>query len=233
MLESLFKGLNLFWRTSTTDYFCKLFVLVEYKGEAVKNCITSRFLLLLTEFSGMLFCKSWIPQNPHSKKVKLLDNTAYIRPGEIILNISWAQSRLTIGNDIYSRYINSNNLNRTLLSFSLLFFKKRLFFAVEFAKSRAMRVIRAIVVYVPTCPRPKSVPTSHFYVPTCQRANERANVPKTCQFFNKACQRAKTYQYFNLACQRAKRRAIFSTSLAKRCANFSIIFQKNYVFLYA
>ena len=53
----------------------------------------------------------------------------------------------------------------------------------EFAKSPAVRAIRASVVYVPTCPR--------------------ANVPKACQLLI-------------FTCQRAKRRAIFSTSLAKR-----------------
>ena len=45
---------------------------------------------------------------------------------------------------------------------------------------------------VPTCQHVKSEPTSHFYVPTCQ----------------KMCQR------FNLAFQRTKRRANFSTSRA-------------------
>ena len=78
------------------------------------------------------------------------------------------------------------------------------------------------VPYVPvwsTCP--------FVHVPTCQksadfsflRANKRANVPKACQ-------------PFNLACQRAKRRAIFSTSPAKRRANFLIIFQNNCIFSY-
>ena len=38
----------------------------------------------------------------------------------------------------------------------------------EFAKSRAISAIRASVVYLPTCQRAKSVPSSHFYVPTCQ-----------------------------------------------------------------
>ena len=87
----------------------------------------------------------------------------------------------------------------------------------EFAKSRAMRAIRA-----------KVSNACQLLIFTCQRAN----VAKAWQFFNLACQRAKACQYFNLACQRAKRRAIFSTWLAKRCANFSTIFQKNYVFLY-
>ena len=36
-----------------------------------------------------------------------------------------------------------------------------------------MRVMRASVVFVPTCLLAKSVPTSHFYVPTFQK---RANV---------------------------------------------------------
>ena len=45
--------------------------------------------------------------------------------------------------------------------------------------------------HVPTCKRAKSVPISHFYVPTCQSANKRANVPKSYQLFNLACQHAK------------------------------------------
>ena len=60
----------------------------------------------------------------------------------------------------------------------------------EFAKSRAMRAIRASAVYVPTCQRAKSVPTSHFYlpinVPTWQRranfSTWRANVPRCVNF---------------------------------------------------
>ena len=66
--------------------------------------------------------------------------------------------------------------------------------------------------------------------------NKRANVARACYFFNLACQRAKgvpkTCQIFNLACQPAKRHDIFSTSSAERRANFSTIFQKNFVFLF-
>ena len=58
----------------------------------------------------------------------------------------------------------------------------------EFAKSCAMR---ARVFYVLTCKRAKSVPTSHFYVPTCQYTCKRANLPRASEFFNLACQRAK------------------------------------------
>ena len=66
----------------------------------------------------------------------------------------------------------------------------------EFAKSRAMRTCvttwsacqRACVPAWFTCQRVKSVPSSHFYVPTCHKAR----------------------QCFNLAYQRAKRRATFS-----------------------
>ena len=73
---------------------------------------------------------------------------------------------------------------------------------MEFANWRAMRAIHAGVVYAPTCQK---------------RANfsflrERVNVPinePTCQ---KACH-------------------FFSISSAKRCAKFSTIFQKNYIFL--
>ena len=48
---------------------------------------------------------------------------------------------------------------------------------------------RGLRVNVPAYQRAKGEPTSHFYVPTCQ----------------------KTYQCFNLACQHAKRCANFST----------------------
>ena len=44
---------------------------------------------------------------------------------------------------------------------------------MEFAKSRAMG---ASVVCLPTCQRAKSVPTFHFYVPTCP-CQRRANFP--------------------------------------------------------
>ena len=64
----------------------------------------------------------------------------------------------------------------------------------EFAKSRAMRSIRASVVYVPTCQkhanfsflRAKSMPIFQLGVPTRQKA---------CQFFNFACQTV--CQFFN------------------------------------
>ena len=48
----------------------------------------------------------------------------------------------------------------------------------EFGKLRAMSGIFTSVVYVP------SVPTSHFYVHTCQRAKECTNVPKMSKYFN-------------------------------------------------
>ena len=77
---------------------------------------------------------------------------------------------------------------------SLRSFKQIVFH--EFAKSRAMHACvptlstwqRACVPAWFTCQRVKSVPSSHFYVPTCHKAR----------------------QCFNLACQRAKRRATFS-----------------------
>ena len=56
---------------------------------------------------------------------------------------------------------------------------------------------------MPTCQNAKSVPTSHFYVPTCQRANKRVNV------------------------QHVKKRANFSTLPAEMLANFSKTFQKD------
>ena len=60
----------------------------------------------------------------------------------------------------------------------------------EFAKSRAMRAIRASVAYMPSYPRTKSVPTSHFYVPTCLHANKRANVPASQRRANFSTRRA-------------------------------------------
>ena len=39
-------------------------------------------------------------------------------------------------------------------------------FLFEFAKSHAMRAICASMVYMPTCPHAKSMPISHFYMPT-------------------------------------------------------------------
>ena len=77
----------------------------------------------------------------------------------------------------------------------------------EFAKSCHMHVMRASVVYVSTCHCAKNVPTSHFYVPTCQRlANFSTwctNLSNACQFFNLACKRAKKgANLFNFACQK-------------------------------
>ena len=44
-----------------------------------------------------------------------------------------------------------------------------------------MRVMCASVVYVPTCQRAKSVPTSGFYVPTCQwTCQRRAKISTWC-----------------------------------------------------
>ena len=100
-----------------------------------------------------------------------------------------------------------------------------MFALFEFAKSSAMRAIRASVIYVPTCQRANSVPTSHFYVSACQRANKRANGPKTCQFFNLACQRDKAYQH-------AKRRAIFQPRLPKGVTIFQLYFKRIIFFIY-
>ena len=65
----------------------------------------------------------------------------------------------------------------------------------EFAKLRAMRTMRANVVYVATCQKCFSFSLLRANVPTCQRrvnySTSRANVPKACQVFNLACQRAK------------------------------------------
>ena len=77
----------------------------------------------------------------------------------------------------------------------------------EFAKSSHMHVMRASVVYVPTCQRAKNVPTSHFYVPTCQRL---ANFSTWCANVSKGV-------------------PIYSTSPAKRRADISTIFQKNFL----
>ena len=85
------------------------------------------------------------------------------------------------------------------------------------------------VPWVHTCPcglRANVPKACQLLVFTCQCAN----VPKTCWFFNLACQRSKVCQFFKLACQHGKGVPFCSTSRAKRCANFSTIFQKNYIF---
>ena len=54
-------------------------------------------------------------------------------------------------------------------------------FPAEFVKSRAMCITRASVVYVLSFPRanvPKACQLLIFFVPTCQCANKRANIPK-------------------------------------------------------
>ena len=91
-------------------------------------------------------------------------------------------------------------------------------------KSRAMCALRASVVCVSTFPcgnvskRFKSVPISHFCVPTCQRA--------------KRCAKFSTWRAnFSIWLVNVpKCKPFFSTSPAKRCANFSTIFQKNISF---
>ena len=63
----------------------------------------------------------------------------------------------------------------------------------EFAKSHAMRAMPANVVYVTTCQRAKSVPTSHFYLLTRQWTYQRAKgvqifqlrLPKCVSIFQK------------------------------------------------
>ena len=65
-----------------------------------------------------------------------------------------------------------------------------IFYGVEnigFAKLRAMRGIRASVVYVPTCQKRVNFSFLRANVLTCHK---RANVPKACQLFNLAYQRA-------------------------------------------
>ena len=42
-----------------------------------------------------------------------------------------------------------------------------------------------------TCQHDKSLSTSHFYVPSCQRTIRHVNVQTAGQFFNWACQRVK------------------------------------------
>ena len=63
----------------------------------------------------------------------------------------------------------------------------------EFAKSRAMRVMRGTVVYVPTCPL-ANVPKASHLIFTCQLAKAcqffNLNVPKNVLFFNFVCQKA-------------------------------------------
>ena len=81
------------------------------------------------------------------------------------------------------------------------------------------------------------------YIPAWS-TSQRANVPKACQLLIFTCQRAnkrakgvpifrqrrKACQFFKLACQHAKDVPFFSTSPAKRCANFSTIFFKIIIF---
>ena len=59
----------------------------------------------------------------------------------------------------------------------------------------------------------KRAPTSQFYMPTCQCANKRANVPmcQTCANYSTwRINIPKVCQFSNLTCERAKRRANFS-----------------------
>ena len=49
---------------------------------------------------------------------------------------------------------------------------------IEFAKSRAMRAMRASVVYVSTCRRANVPKAWQLLIFTWQRVNKRANVPK-------------------------------------------------------
>ena len=66
---------------------------------------------------------------------------------------------------------------------------------IVFAKSRAIRTCHVcqpgLRGHVLTYQRAKSVAISHFYLPTGQRTNKRARVPKMYQLLNLACQRAK------------------------------------------
>ena len=89
----------------------------------------------------------------------------------------------------------------------------------EFAKSRAMRAMRAYVPkafqhFIFTCQRANLPKTCHF-------SNWRANEPKACQHFIFTCQRAKNVPFFKLAGQRTKRHANFSTIFQKKkCFNY-------------
>ena len=81
----------------------------------------------------------------------------------------------------------------------------------EFAKSRAMRAMRAIVVYVPA-----SQKRANF---SFLRVNVPINVP--------TCQRAKGVPIIQLGVSRSQRRANLSTSLTKMHISFS----KEFLFL--
>ena len=75
----------------------------------------------------------------------------------------------------------------------------------KFGKLRTMRGICASVVYVP------SVPTSHFYVDTCQRAKECTNMPKVRKVFNLVWQRTKGASVIKsgvLKCQKEHKKAL-------------------------
>ena len=81
--------------------------------------------------------------------------------------------------------------------------------------------ILARVVYVPTCQKRANFSFLRANVPTCQRhadfSTQRANVPRCVNFSSWRANMAKGVPFC-------------STSRAKRCANFSTIFQKNYIF---
>ena len=81
--------------------------------------------------------------------------------------------------------------------------------------------ILARVVYVPTCQKRANFSFLRANVPTCQRhadfSTQRANVPRCVNFSSWRANMARGVSFC-------------STSRAKRCANFSTIFQKNYIF---
>ena len=99
----------------------------------------------------------------------------------------------------------------------------------EFAKSRAMRAIRASVAYMPSYPRTKSVPTSYFYVPTCLHANKRANVPASQRRANFSTRRANVPSRANILTWRAnvpKGVPFFQLSLPNGAAIFQLFFKR-------
>ena len=74
-----------------------------------------------------------------------------------------------------------------------------------------------------TCQRAKSVPTSRFYVPMCQRA-------KDMLIFQLSVPTFQGVSIFQVGVPTWQEACHFVQLRAKRCANFSTIFQKNYIF---
>ena len=152
----------------------------------------SRICSTVVEFLEQNFYSDqWFSRNIHASRCLKSDCDCMLIQSTNCL--AWYQSEFKL----------RKSLDKWSLQLTLSMWPHKVFSIFGIAKSRAMRAIRASVIYVPTRLRANVPKTCQLLIFTCQRVNKRASVPKVCQFFKLACQHGKSRAiFFNFACQK-------------------------------